>query len=70
MVKARRHLLLQVRAAVLNGDLRGVPRLQTAETGPSIEDRVDVRADAASAQGGVAPQLIYRSPSYQFGTRL
>ena len=53
MVKASRPLLLQVRAAVLNGDLP--ERLtHTAETGPSIEDRVDVRTDTAVVQGGLA----------------
>jgi hypothetical protein len=34
-------LLLKVRAAVLNGDLRECSR-QAAEASPSIEDRVDV----------------------------
>ena len=37
------------------------PRVQAAETSPSIEDRVAVRADTAAAQDGLTPQLIYRS---------
>ena len=37
------------------------PRVQAAETSPSIEDRVAVRADPAAAQDGPTPQLIYRS---------
>ena len=32
--------------------------LQTAEDKPSIKVRLDVRADAASAQGGIVPQSI------------
>ena len=39
----------------------GAPRVQAAETSPSIEDRVAVRADTAAAQDGLTPQLIYRS---------
>jgi hypothetical protein len=50
------HLLLQVRAAVLNGDLR--ERLATAEASPSIADRVDVRTYTTPAQSGVTTQLI------------
>ena len=41
------------------------PRVQAAETSPSIEDRVAVRADTAAAQGGLTPQLIYRFRSRQ-----
>jgi hypothetical protein len=41
----------------------GAPRVQAAETSPSIEDRVAVRADTAAAQDGLTPQLIYRSQS-------
>jgi hypothetical protein len=37
------------------------PHVRAAETGQSIEDRVDVRADTAATQDGLTPQLIYRS---------
>ena len=38
------------------------PHVQAAETSPSIEDRVAVRADTAAAQDGLTPQLIYPFP--------
>jgi hypothetical protein len=55
------HLPLQVRAAVLNGDLRERFAYKPLKTSVSIEDRVDVRTGTAVSQGGVTPQLIYRS---------
>jgi hypothetical protein len=57
-LKRGAHLLLQVRAAVLNGNLRERLTYKPAETTPSIEDRVDVRTDTTPAQGGLRPQLI------------
>jgi hypothetical protein len=41
------------------------PHVQAAETSPSIEDRLAVRADTAAAQDGLTPQLIYRSQLYR-----
>ena len=41
------------------------PHVQAAETSPSIEDRVAVRADTAAAQDGPTPQLIYRSRNWR-----
>ena len=38
------------------------PHVQAAETSPSIEDRVAVRADPAAAEDGLTPQLVYRFP--------
>lgn len=49
-------LLVQVRAAVFNGDLR--ERLAYKPPNPSIEDRVDIRTDAAAAQDRMTPRLI------------
>ena len=45
----------------------GAPHMQAAETTPSIEDRVAVRANTAAAQDGLTPQLIYRSPFCRLG---
>ena len=33
----------------------GAPRVQAAETSPSIEDRVDVRTDTATTEDGLTP---------------
>jgi hypothetical protein len=58
MVKAGAHLLLQVRAAVLNGDLRERFAYKPPETRPSIEVCVDGPTDTAAAQDNVTLQLI------------
>jgi hypothetical protein len=58
------HLLLQVQAAVLNGDLRERPHVQAAETSPSIADRVAVRADTAAAQDGLTIPANLSVPSH------
>ena len=64
MVKARRSSSASGSGRRSQRRSSGAPRVQAAETSPSIEDRVAVRADTTAAQDRMTPQLIYRSPGF------